>query len=118
MPQALRDRYEANHAAVATASVVIHEIRYGAELLPARARLRRFILGFVENELKVVPVLPYDLRAAEWHSAERARLRRIGATPPFADGQIAAIAATNGLTLVTRNVRDFRAFRGLGVEAW
>jgi tRNA(fMet)-specific endonuclease VapC len=31
---------------------------------------------------------------------------------------IASIAATNGLTLVTRNVADFSAFQGLRLENW
>jgi tRNA(fMet)-specific endonuclease VapC len=39
-------------------------------------------------------------------------------TPPFADGQIAAIAAVHGLTLVTANVADFRPFKGLQVRRW
>jgi tRNA(fMet)-specific endonuclease VapC len=33
--------------------------------------------------------------------------------PAFVDGQIAAIAATQGLVLVTRNISDFVAFDGL-----
>lgn len=65
-----------------------------------------------------MPVLPFDLAAAEWHAAERARLEALGRTPPFADGQIAAVAATCGLTLVTLNAKDFEQFNGLTVEAW
>ena len=41
-----------------------------------------------------------------------------GRTPPYIDGQIAAIAVTNGCTLVTHNVADFAAFEGLQVENW
>ena len=40
-----------------------------------------------------------------------------GKTPPFVDGQIAAIAAVNGLVLVTFNVTDFADFDGLAVDA-
>jgi tRNA(fMet)-specific endonuclease VapC len=36
----------------------------------------------------------------------------------FVDGQIAAIAAVNGLILVTANTRDFRRFRDLSIEDW
>jgi len=36
----------------------------------------------------------------------------------YADGQIAAVAVVNGLTLVTANVRDFRHVEGLRVENW
>ena len=46
------------------------------------------------------------------------RLAQIGRTPPFADGQIAAVAATNGLCLVTFNRDDYAAFRGLRLEDW
>ena len=46
-------------------------------------------------------ILPYDREAALWHAEERARLAAQGRTPPFIDGQIAAIAMVNRLTLVT-----------------
>ena len=38
--------------------------------------------------------------------------------PPFAYGQIAAVAAVNDLTLVTQNSGDFADFAGLRVEGW
>jgi tRNA(fMet)-specific endonuclease VapC len=63
-------------------------------------------------------VLPYDQRAASWHAAERARLEHAGRTPPFVDGQIASIAATCGLTLVTVNPADFVSFLGLATLNW
>ncbi len=39
----------------------------------------------------------------------------MGKTPAFVDGQIAAIAYTNQLILVTNNVSDFQ---GLQIENW
>ena len=45
-------------------------------------------------------------------------MTRRGRVPPFVDGQIAAVAATNGLTLVTRNTDDFDDFTNLSVEDW
>jgi tRNA(fMet)-specific endonuclease VapC len=79
--------------------------------------------GLIEKYLRdvvgpTIPILPYDAPAAEVHAAERTRLSRLGRTPPFADGQIAAIARVNGLVLVTRNLSDFDAFDGLDVESW
>jgi tRNA(fMet)-specific endonuclease VapC len=65
-----------------------------------------------------MPALAYDARAAEWHARERVRLEAAGRPMPYADGQIAAIAMVNGLTLVTANVRDFRRVDGLRVEDW
>jgi tRNA(fMet)-specific endonuclease VapC len=38
--------------------------------------------------------------------------------PSFADGQIASIAVINDLTLVTRNIADFRRFAEVAIENW
>ena len=62
--------------------------------------------------------LPYDGKAALWHGEQRARLDARGLRPLFADGQIAAIAATQALVVVTRNTADFEAFEGLEVLNW
>lgn len=103
--------------AAATAAVVLHELWYGCERLPA-GRRRRALEALLTDLERTRVVLPYDELAARWHARERARLVKAGKTPPFTDGQIASIAAVHGLTLVTRNVRDFSAFRGLDVESW
>jgi len=103
---------------LSTAAPVIHELLYGALRFPRGAR-RAAVLHEIEQVfLKTLDVLPYDRRAAEWHARQRARLVNEGRTPTYVDGQIAAIAAVNGLTLVTRNVTDFAAFEGLTVEDW
>jgi tRNA(fMet)-specific endonuclease VapC len=65
-----------------------------------------------------MPILDYDRAAAEWHARERARLVTHGETPPFADGQSAAVADVNELILVTFNDADFRRFQGLRVLSW
>ena len=101
----------------AIAAVVWHELRFGLARLPA-GRRRDAVAAFVSGLASRFPVLPYDLRAAEWHAVERARLERAGTPAPFADGQIAAVAVTNGLRLSTRNVADFEVFADLTVESW
>jgi tRNA(fMet)-specific endonuclease VapC len=63
-------------------------------------------------------LLPYDAQAAQCHALERARLMSLGKTPPFIDGQIASIARTQNLTLVTFNIADFAGFEGLTVTDW
>jgi tRNA(fMet)-specific endonuclease VapC len=63
-------------------------------------------------------VLPYDGAAARWHARERARLAKLGRPAPFADGQVAAIAAVNQLVLVTRNVSDVRATGVALLDPW
>ena len=101
----------------AIAAVVWHELRFGLARLPS-GRRRDALAAFVSGLASRFPVLPYDQRAAEWHAIERARRERAGTPAPFADGQIAAIAMTNGLRLVTRNIADFAAFAVLTAESW
>ncbi len=98
--------------------MVWHELLSGLRRLPTSARRAAIQEYLNEVVAPSVPILPYDSGAADWHSAERSRLAGIGRTPPFADGQIAAIARTNDLTLVTANPADFAAFRDLEVENW
>ena len=45
-------------------------------------------------------------------------MSKLGKTPAFVDGQIASIAMSNNLVLVTNNVSDFQFFAGLEVENW
>jgi tRNA(fMet)-specific endonuclease VapC len=97
---------------------VWHELQYGMRRLP-RGKRRTSLEGFlVEVVRATLPILPYDERAAQWHGEERARLERAGRSAPFVDGQIAAIAVTSGIPLVTANPSDFKWFKGLAVHNW
>ncbi len=112
------ERLETLTSEIATASTVLHELVYGYRRLPPSRRrtvIEQFVEGFVRPSIEI---LPYDAVAAEWHGVERARLVGVGRTPPHYDGQIAAVAATNGLIVVTFNVADFQHFRDLQVEDW
>lgn len=102
----------------ATCAPVWHELQFGVRRLP-RGKRRTALEGFLEEVVRAtLPIFPYDERAAEWHGEERARLERSGRKPPFVDGQIAAIAVTCGIPLITANPADFKSFRGLVVENW
>ncbi len=78
-----------------------------------RRAIERYIDEFIRPNF---PILPYDEKAAAWHGEQHARLVAKGKTPPFIDGQIAAIARVNGLILVTRNLNDFSHFDELQLE--
>lgn len=101
----------------ATAAPVLHELEFGVLRL-AGSRRRVLLTQYLDQVVSRVPVLPYDAEAARFHARERARLARRGRTPAFVDGMIAAVADTNGLALVTRNVEDFTSFDGLRIENW
>jgi tRNA(fMet)-specific endonuclease VapC len=111
-------RLEQHAAHCAIAAPVWHELVYGFSRLPAgkrREALEEYLHGVVQRSFAV---LPYDELAAESHGRERARLEAAGRTPPFVDGQIAAIAQSQGLTLVTANMEAFRHFDDLQLTDW
>jgi tRNA(fMet)-specific endonuclease VapC len=116
--QNVLDRLLANDNALAVAATVYHEMVFGYLNLPDSKR-KRAIEAYVRQEIeKKLLILPYNQTAARWHAEERARLKHVGKTPPFLDGQIAAIAATHNLTLVTRNTSDFEDFQDLQIANW
>ncbi len=103
---------------IAIPALVWHELRFGCSRL-AQSRRREVIERYIEDVvLASFPVLDYNQEAADWHALERTRLEAIGKTPPFIDGQIAAIAYVNDLILVTSNPTNFRTFKGLHVRSW
>lgn len=114
----LLGRLERASTSSAISSTTLCELHHGVEKMPLGRRRDEFEVYLREVLEARLPVLSYGDVAARWHAAERARLEAIGRTPPFADSQIAAVAATNDLTLVTLNPRDFDGFEGLRVEDW
>ncbi len=103
---------------IVIASVTWHELLFGCYRLPASKRRDRIELYLKEIVQPNIPILAYDEIASEWFALERARLVKIGKTPAYSDGQIAAIAKVNALTLVTNNVSDYTDFQELPVENW
>jgi tRNA(fMet)-specific endonuclease VapC len=113
----VQSRFDHHRGAAVICALTWHELRFVIARMPA-SRRKSLLEEFIETVVGVRPPLAYEVRAADWHAAERARLLAAGHVLPFVDGQIAAIAAVNGLTLVTRNVGDFRSVRGVKVERW
>jgi predicted nucleic acid-binding protein len=93
---------------VAVSAVTIGELQYGvtaaADPLAQMFRRRR-----VQAILDRFEVLPFDVGAAEYYGTLAALVRKHGRNPRprRLDLQIAATAARHGLTLLTRNGRDF-----------
>jgi len=102
----------------ATAVTVWHELNFGCAGLPdskLKQRLESYLAMLLQQDL---PILPFEQQAGEWLAVERAKLMQKGIILGFADSEIAAIAATNNLILVTRNTKDFKHFSGLQLENW
>lgn len=96
------------------ASLVVHELEFGLRMMPAgrrRERLRMDVSRFLENYAD--RILPVNENGAVWAARLRANAVISGRPPDLIDMLIAGTAKANGLTIATRNVRDFE---GLGVE--
>jgi tRNA(fMet)-specific endonuclease VapC len=111
-------RIEAHSRSLAISSITWQELLYGMLLLAPGRRRQQIHAYLFQHVHPVLPVLAFDSDAATWQANQRARLRQVGKTPSYADSQIAAIAASNELVLVTRNIGDFHEFEGLRVENW
>ncbi|NTV94992.1 MAG: type II toxin-antitoxin system VapC family toxin [Thiobacillus sp.] len=107
----------ARQADCALAAPTVEELCFGVARLPKSAR-RDMLERWLEGVLQQFTLLPIDYRAALWLGRERARLASEGSPAPRADGEIAAVAVVNGLTLITRNQKDFANFEGLRVDSW
>lgn len=99
---------------VTICSVVKAELVYGAyrsrNAQKNLAQVRQFFGGFLS--------LPFDDRAADAYGVVRSQLDTQGNTIGPNDLMIAAIAVSNGLTLVTHNTAEFGRITGLKIEDW
>ncbi|MYE54115.1 MAG: type II toxin-antitoxin system VapC family toxin [Chloroflexi bacterium] len=91
------------------------ELRFGVELLPAGRRRERLLtaIEITLGEDFAGRILPFDSAAAQAYAVIAASRRAAGMPVKHSDCQIAAIARSRGLSVATRNVRDFE---GCGVD--
>jgi tRNA(fMet)-specific endonuclease VapC len=111
-------RLEASTGQFCTCVTVWHEMQFGVELLIDSKRKASLSAYLDSLERGGLPILPYEKAAGEWLARERSRLSKMGIVCSYADGVIAAVAATKQLILVTRNVGDFENYHGLLIENW
>ena len=99
-------------------AVTWQELAFGVRRLPDGKRKNAFDAALADLRAILPPILAYTAEASDWFATERARLERKGVDVSCEDGQIAAIAATSNLVLVTANTKHFSAFRDLSVVDW
>jgi tRNA(fMet)-specific endonuclease VapC len=98
---------------VALSVVTEAELWFGVEKR-ASDRLRRSVEAFLSG----VTILEYSRPAAREFGRVRALLEKRGRPIGIADAMIAAHALSQGMTLVTNNMKHFRHVRGLRSEDW
>jgi predicted nucleic acid-binding protein len=97
----------ANEAELAVDPIILGEIRFGIDRMPPGQRRKRFEHWFAEGVENLV-CLPIDAATGIRWAQLLAKLRASGRAMPSKDSLIAATALTHGLTVATRNVRDFQ----------
>lgn len=87
-------------------AVILGEIQFGILLLPRGRRRDRLERWFAEGVDRIV-CLPWDRAIGLRWARLLAHLRSTGRAMPIKDSLIAATALSHGLTVATRNRRDF-----------
>jgi tRNA(fMet)-specific endonuclease VapC len=95
-------------------SVAVAELRYGADK-SARPRENHARIDQLVQDLLC---LDFDLDAAAAYGRIRAGLEAMGQPIGPNDLLIAAQALSQGLVLVTNNLREFQRVKGLRIESW
>jgi predicted nucleic acid-binding protein len=88
---------------VSVSVVTLDELMFGLTWKP-NTKVRDWLLGFLDESCNVLPITESIAHRA---GVMRGTLRAAGITRSQPDMLIAATADIQGLTLVTRNVRDF-----------
>lgn len=95
-----------NERELAVDPIILGELRYGILLLPAGRRRQRLERWFSEGSNRLL-CLPWEAATGLRWAELLAALRAAGQSMPIKDSLIAATALTHGLTVATRNQRDF-----------
>jgi tRNA(fMet)-specific endonuclease VapC len=108
------ERFNREHGRMAVSSITLAELAHGAEKSSDPARNLRVVEDFVSR----LAVLPLSDKAAWHYGSIRAGLEKTGMTIGVNDLHIAAHARSEGLALVTNNLREFERVPGLVLENW
>lgn len=113
-PPELLHVFNAHAGHMAISVITLAELMHGAE--KSSQPLRN--LAVIEDFCSRLEVLPYSAKAAQHYGAIRAVLEKGGEPIGANDLHIAAHARSEGLTLVTNNMREFSRVPALQVENW
>lgn len=113
-PAAMLDVFNRHAGRMAISSVTLAELLHGAE----KSQCREHSLAVVEDFSSRLVVLDYTAKAAAHYGDIRADLERKGTPIGVNDLHIAGHARSEGLVLVTNNLREFERIDGLRLENW
>jgi tRNA(fMet)-specific endonuclease VapC len=113
-PPELREQFNALAEQLCISSITLGELHYGAEKSARRADN----LAAIEHFVARLDVLPFAEKAAAHYGQVRAELERAGTPCGPHDMQIAGHARSEGLIVVTNNMREFTRMPGVRAESW
>ena len=113
-PQTLRERFRSLADALCISSVTLGELIYGAEKSKRQAQNVTVVAQFAAR----LEILPFAEKAAAHYGQIRAQLERAGRPAGAYDMMIGGHARSEGLVLVTNNLREFERMSGLQAESW
>jgi tRNA(fMet)-specific endonuclease VapC len=113
-PAALRERFDQLAEALCISGITLAELLYGVQ----KSARRTENLQAVEQFTARLEVVPFSPRAAAHFGQIRAELAKLGTLGCAYDMLIGAHARSEGLMLVTNNVREFQRIPGLLVVNW
>ena len=113
-PIEILDTFNNNTGKMAVSSITEAELYYGVEKSQRPTNNGRI----VEDFLSRLTVLPYDSKAASHFGNIKADLAKKGTLIGENDIHIAAHARSQGLVLVSNNLREFQRIQGLMLENW
>jgi tRNA(fMet)-specific endonuclease VapC len=113
-PQELRDKFNALAEQLCVSSIRLGELHYGAE----KSARRIENLTAIEHFVARLDVLPFGKKAAVHYGQVRAELERAGTPCGAHDMQIGGHARSEGLIVVTNNMREFTRMPGVRAENW
>jgi len=113
-PLEIMQTFNKHSGRMAISSITLAELFHGAEKSSRCAENLTVIDDFTSR----LEVLPYTPKAAQHYGSIRAALERNGETIGVNDLHIAAHARSEGLALVTNNLREFERVPALETENW
>jgi tRNA(fMet)-specific endonuclease VapC len=113
-PPKLRERFNRLAEQLCISTVTLAELHYGAEKSAPRLDNLEAIRQFAAR----LGILPFSAAAAAHYGEIRAELERAGKPAGAYDMLIAGHARSEGMTVVTNNLREFERMPGVRAENW
>lgn len=98
-----------------------NELLYGVQIMPEGKKKELLFSDLVDDVQDAYDIIQYDNHAAWIHADIRSRLKEKGKILDFQDTQIASIAVSNCMILVTRNIKHFEPIQEVSplmLENW